>query len=104
MVQRDGGGRRLRAAGMIPDDVGNGLLDTLALLQSLAIKRPDWWAKAACRGFGTEAFFADNAERAKATCRRCPVQLQCAEAGEGQLGTWGGLTERERRQKRRLSA
>lgn len=34
--------------------------------------------------------------RAKAVCATCPVQTQCAAAGSGQEGIWGGLTEAER--------
>jgi WhiB family redox-sensing transcriptional regulator len=43
---------------------------------------------------------------AKTVCNRCPVKNQCLEyamVAEDELGTWGGLTQHERRQLRSLA-
>ncbi len=41
-------------------------------------------------------------ERAKATCRGCPVKAECLELGMHEIeGVWGGLSARERRVLRR---
>ena len=43
---------------------------------------------------------------AKTVCNRCPVRLQCLEyamIAEDEHGTWGGLTQHERRQLRSLA-
>jgi hypothetical protein len=43
---------------------------------------------------------------AKTVCERCPVKMLCLEyamIAEDELGTWGGLTQHERRQLRQLS-
>lgn len=73
----------------------------LELLEQL-LARPAWHAQAACRGYGPGAFFADDPVPARETCARCPVRLPCAEAGQTERhGTWGGLSERERRRARR---
>lgn len=83
--------------------LGDGLLELLAFVESITSKRPDWWAKARCRGYGTRAFFAEDTTAAKRTCARCPVRIQCAEAGAGEEGVWGGLTKRERRAMRKAA-
>jgi WhiB family transcriptional regulator, redox-sensing transcriptional regulator len=65
--------------------------------------RPDWHADANCRGMNPELFFPERGEttaEAKATCRRCDVQVECLldslNRGE-KHGIWGGKSERERR-------
>lgn len=71
-----------------------------------------WRSKAACLGEDTELFFPagstgralDQAEQAKAICRRCDVSAACLEWAlrTGQVdGIWGGLTEEQRRTLRR---
>ena len=70
----------------------------------------DWRARANCKGVPVEVFFHPDGERdpvrsrrearAKAICRGCPVQLEClheAVATPNPYGTWGGMSERERR-------
>lgn len=68
----------------------------------------DWRLSAACRDTDPELFFpvtdvgpgAQQVERAKAVCARCPVREACLSfALESGLdhGVFGGLTERERR-------
>ncbi len=73
-----------------------------------------WWlSDAACIGEDPELFFpigatppaADQALRAKAICRSCPVRSVCLEwslATYQDAGVWGGLDEEERREIRRL--
>ncbi|UKD50849.1 WhiB family transcriptional regulator (plasmid) [Amycolatopsis sp. FU40] len=68
----------------------------------------DWRHAAACRDENPELFFPvgtagpalQQAARAKAVCRRCPVRANClAEAlatGQG-FGVWGEMSEDERR-------
>ena len=71
-----------------------------------------WRAHAACRDIDTDLFFpagdtgpaAVKIQKAKAICRRCPVQEDClafAMAFYQEYGIWGGLTEDERRVLRR---
>jgi len=74
-----------------------------------------WMVGAACLG-RTDLFFAPDASearaarryresQAKAVCLECQVQSYClteALRSEEKFGIWGGLTERERRAKRRL--
>ena len=80
---------------------GEDLVAALLLLDALT-ERPAWHARAACRGYGTETFFSVAQEQATATCRRCPVRSECAEAGKGErYGAWGGTTEKERRRLRK---
>lgn len=73
---------------------------------------PAWRAKAACLEEDPELFFPsgttgaalEQAERAKAVCRRCPVLTQCrnwAVKTNQQDGVWGGLSEDERHALRR---
>lgn len=65
---------------------------------------PDWQKRAACRTSRTpEKWFPErgqDAEPAKAVCRRCPVRGECrrfALANRFMWGVWGGLSEQERR-------
>ncbi|MER5914514.1 WhiB family transcriptional regulator [Streptomyces sp. NPDC001982] len=75
----------------------------------------DWQQRAHCRGMDSSVFFsppgengADKREReqkARAVCRRCPVIEACAwtaMSGPETYGVWGGMSEGERRQLRRL--
>ena len=73
----------------------------------------DWQASAACRGLDSASFFSPTGERgparaqrerrAKQICSGCGVRAECATfataLGE-QHGTWGGLTDKERRASR----
>jgi len=64
-------------------------------------RRPEWHARAACRGQDQERFFSSapvTLRRAAAEyCARCPVTAECLAAGMGEdFGLWGGLTTRER--------
>jgi WhiB family redox-sensing transcriptional regulator len=68
-----------------------------------------WQLRGACRG-QWDVFFpavGQHADRARAICGGCPVQVECGEyavtTGETE-GTWGGLSAeelKERRQPRR---
>ncbi|WP_327178891.1 WhiB family transcriptional regulator [Streptomyces sp. NBC_01335] len=70
----------------------------------------EWQAEAACRGMKESVFFSPSDERgnlrrrreegARVVCLDCPVKSDCqsfAEASRQQYGVWGGMTERERR-------
>lgn len=72
---------------------------------------PHWSEWAACLREDPELFFPiseagpglEQADRAKAVCRRCPVARECLdyalETGQD-TGVWGGTTPLERRQLR----
>ena len=75
---------------------------------------PGWHEAAACRYVSPALFFSPDGERcaektareahAKAVCDGCPVRLAClayALSVPIKHGTWGGLTEDERRRARR---
>lgn len=72
---------------------------------------PDWRDRANCAGVSVTVFFHPEGERdpersrrearAKAFCRGCPVRVECLQealADTNSYGTWGGMSERERRQ------
>lgn len=63
----------------------------------------------ACRGMDPTLFFpsiGENAEPAKAVCRRCPLLEPCRAHGlrHERFGVWGGLSEKDRRAWRREAA
>lgn len=73
----------------------------------------DWRQMAACLTEDPELFFPvgttgpafDQIQQAKAVCRRCPVVQQCLQwalDNHQDFGVWGGLSEEERRNVRRL--
>lgn len=73
----------------------------------------DWRYWAACLPEDPELFFplgttgaaSDQIQQAKAVCRSCPVQQQCLQWAlnhHQDAGVWGGLSEDERRNIRRL--
>lgn len=51
---------------------------------------PDWWFPST----GQSRHFD---EKAKAICNTCPLKNTCAEKMWDQEGTWGGMTESERK-------
>lgn len=70
----------------------------------------NWRDDASCDGVDTGAFFHADGERdperqtreddAKRVCHGCPVRVACLDeafTGPQEYGTWGGMTERERR-------
>ena len=72
-----------------------------------------WMAHAACKGHDLSLFYhpdtpgdltaALREAKAKAVCHTCPVINDClsyAEATHELYGVWGGLSERERQQRR----
>jgi hypothetical protein len=73
-------------------------------LERLMFDRPGWHDYAMCKGSGN-LFFSDDGEeveQARAICRTCPVQPECADAGVREKhGVWGGISATERRQSRR---
>ena len=70
----------------------------------------DWLEHAACAGMDPRAFFAngchsrEQVQAAKRVCASCPVQATCRDwaitTGE-RNGVWGGMSQKELRQKRR---
>ena len=70
----------------------------------------DWLKRAACAGMDQRAFFADGCHSraqvhaAKKVCAICPVQTACRNwaitTGE-RNGVWGGMSQKELRQRRR---
>ncbi len=73
----------------------------------------DWVRKARCIGIDPELFFPVGStgpalaqvEAAKAVCRACPVRPECLEWSlvTGQdSGVWGGTSEEERRDLRKV--
>jgi WhiB family redox-sensing transcriptional regulator len=71
-------------------------------------ERPRWQLHAACRGLDPEMFFPERGESlqpARAVCATCPVRVPCGEYGISEkFGVWGGMSERERRPRRRRAA
>ncbi len=69
----------------------------------------DWRSQAICAKTDPDLWFSPGAvehREAKRICRDCPVRSQCLSyAIEAPVdhGVWGGLTERERRRRRRLN-
>jgi WhiB family redox-sensing transcriptional regulator len=73
----------------------------------------DWRHRAACRDEDPELFFPIGTtgpallqvDEAKAVCRRCDAVEECltwALDSDQDAGVWGGLSEDERREARRL--
>jgi len=65
-----------------------------------------WRDDAECRGMDPNLFFPSPGvipREAKEACARCPVRVECADAGRTEkFGVWGGRTQREvRRDKAR---
>lgn len=69
-----------------------------------------WMLQARCLDADPEAFFPEkggSTREAKRICAVCPVQQEClsyALENEERFGIWGGMSERERRRLKRLSA
>lgn len=66
---------------------------------------PGWMNRAMCNGWPTDVFFpgSGGGDLAKEICGTCPVRVDCldyAEVNDVRYGTWGGLTENERRRRR----
>lgn len=82
-------------------DTQNPLEDISSVFDLFA--RPEWHARAACRGVGAEVFFPERGElvsAAQAICEGCTVREECLEAAmavPNTTGIWGGVTERKRR-------
>jgi WhiB family redox-sensing transcriptional regulator len=71
----------------------------------LSVVADDWRLRAACRGCPPDLWYPKRgewSEVAVAVCRRCPVRVECLDAGIGERwGIWGGVPERMRRRIRR---
>lgn len=70
----------------------------------------DWRCQASCRGMEPELWFPKTKGEAlfgTDICKRCPVQEQCITWAEGHgemLGTWGGVSQWQRRTPKKRSA
>lgn len=69
-----------------------------------------WQENALCAFVDPEVFFPEkggSSREAKRICAECTVQRDCLEyalENDERFGIWGGLSERERRRLRRISA
>jgi WhiB family transcriptional regulator, redox-sensing transcriptional regulator len=69
-----------------------------------------WMLEAKCLDADPEAFFPEkggSTREAKRICAICPVREECLEFAlthDERFGIWGGLSERERRRAKRMSA
>ena len=75
--------------------------ETLAEHLSTMLARPGWHQQAACRGMGSRLFVPAQgvrSDRGKTICVGCPVRTECLAFGQegNEVGTWGGLSSRER--------
>jgi WhiB family redox-sensing transcriptional regulator len=91
---------------LMQPDTRLGELDLLDVL----LERPEWHARAACRGMGTERFFpADHVALldARRICAGCEVKRECGEfamAVPSLKGIWAGMSERGRARARKAAA
>jgi WhiB family redox-sensing transcriptional regulator len=66
-------------------------------------RKGEWEDKALCAQVDPELFYpepGDHGEAGKEVCRACPVRRECLRwslLAREPWGTWGGLTENERR-------
>ncbi len=69
-----------------------------------------WMLEAKCLDADPEAFFPEkggSTREAKRICATCPVREECLDFAlteDERFGIWGGLSERERRRAKRLTA
>ena len=86
---------------------GSGPTIQLATGESLELS---WQEKALCAETDPEAFFPEkggSTREAKRVCNSCDVRAECLEyalAHDERCGSWGGLSERERRRLKRRPA
>jgi WhiB family transcriptional regulator, redox-sensing transcriptional regulator len=79
----------------------------IATTYELFLLDQDWRAAASCASCDPDLFFsvgARESKQAKKICGECPVRMECLSyAMDSPIdhGTWGGMTERERRRCRR---
>jgi len=85
------------------------------LMENLGDTANDWRCQAACRDTDPDLFFPvgntgsalEQIESAKVVCQACVSQADCLEFAlttNQDSGIWGGTSEEERRQMRRLRA
>lgn len=97
---REAGLTRIRTAGLAEGNVSDVAVGRANPLVLNWTPSPDWMDEAACRDIDPEAFFRKPAAEALATCAECSVVGMCrryALENDIKYGTWGSLTEDERR-------
>jgi WhiB family transcriptional regulator, redox-sensing transcriptional regulator len=69
------------------------------------LNRPEWHARAKCRGVGTERFFVSSRTfHAREICQECPVRQECLDYAMGEpdlIGVFGGTSWGQRKKMRR---
>lgn len=77
-------------------------------LYDVLLGRPAWHADAACKEHPELDWFptrGQDIKGLKAVCQGCLVADECAAAGfREHYGVWGGMSERERKRRRRSAA
>jgi WhiB family redox-sensing transcriptional regulator len=78
------------------------------------LKKEEWEHYALCYGMDQSLFFPENSPgrdariySAKQVCARCPVKRECLDTALDDpklVGIWGGRTEQERKDMRRVKA
>jgi WhiB family redox-sensing transcriptional regulator len=90
---------------LMQPDTRLGELDLLDVL----LERPEWHARAACRGMGSERFFpADHVALldARRICAGCEVTRECGDFAmtvPSLKGIWAGMSERGRARARKAA-
>jgi WhiB family redox-sensing transcriptional regulator len=88
----------------LSDELGSSLVDLFGLSEEVS-----WQERALCAQTDPEAFFPEkggSTREAKKICTGCEVRSECLEyalLNDERFGIWGGLSERERRRRRRAS-
>jgi WhiB family redox-sensing transcriptional regulator len=83
------------------------MTDIALLVDGLFVTRAEWMQSAACKGETVDRFFNPPGTvpfEALALCYRCPVRADCLDyAVENRIehGLWGGLTAKQRIDRRR---
>ncbi|MBO3744886.1 WhiB family transcriptional regulator [Streptosporangiaceae bacterium NEAU-GS5] len=83
-------------------------MSTLSNKPSTPVELSDWRDAGLCAQVDPDLFFPDPGDRAaviraKSVCAACPVRFECltdALTRNERFGVWGGLSERDRRNRR----
>lgn len=89
-------------------EIANDPIAMLTTRPTLTDADHTWWDEARCDGMPTRLFFpglGESTSEAKEVCRGCPVRERCLEyalANGEKFGIWGGRSEAERKELRKL--